>query len=184
MEEYLDILTKDGNSLGKSYLKSEVHQKGYYHNTAHVWFYTNDGEILLQQRAATKIICPLLCDVSVAGHVDAGETVEQAAIRETNEEIGLKITINDLDKIGTFNCFQSYSNGIIDNEFHHTFISEVNVPIDDLVPQRNEVEALKLIDINEFYEKLDNSSSNNHFIASNRTYYETVINAIIKKITL
>lgn len=183
MEEYLDILTKDRKPIGKKALKSEVHQKGYYHNTAHIWFYTDGGEILLQQRAATKVICPLLWDVSVAGHVDAGETIIQAAVRETKEEIGLTIFENDLYKIDVFECFQNYANKIIDNEFHHTFISKFNGVISDLVLQVNEVEALKLIKINDFFEKLERSESNNHFIASNRLYYETVINAVLKKIT-
>ena len=183
MEEYLDILTKSGKPTGEKHLKSKVHKKGYYHNIAHVWFYTDDGEILQQQRSATKVIYPLLWDVSVSGHVDAGETVVQAALRETKEEIGLSISANDLYKIGVFECFQTYPNGIIDNEFHHTFISEFTGSLGDLAPQDNEVEALKLIKIIDFFEKLELSDSNNHFIASNRLYYETVIDAILQKIT-
>ncbi|HRV55626.1 MAG TPA: NUDIX domain-containing protein, partial [Mangrovimonas sp.] len=79
MEEYLDILDKTGKPLGESYLKSVVHQKGYYHNTVHIWFYTKEGQILLAQRSFKKTICPGMWDVSVAGHVDAGETLEAAA---------------------------------------------------------------------------------------------------------
>ena len=183
MEEYLDILTKEGQPIGENALKSEVHKKGYYHNTAHIWFYSKNGEILLQQRAASKTICPLLWDVSVAGHVDAGETIIQAAIRETKEEIGLSISENDLYKIGVFKCFQSYPNGMIDNEFHHTFISEFGGTLDELNPQEDEVEDLKFITIPDFYEKLSQSDVNNHFIASNRLYYETVIEAVLKKVT-
>ena len=89
MEEYLDILDSFGNATGKTVLKSEAHKQGWFHNTAHVWFYTNDCEILLSQRAASKSIFPLLWDVSVAGHIDAGESIINGAIRETEEEIGL-----------------------------------------------------------------------------------------------
>ena len=75
MPEYIDIVTKQGIPTGKSALKSDIHTKGYYHNTAHVWLFIKDGQVLLAQRAASKLICPLLWDVSVAGHVDAGETI-------------------------------------------------------------------------------------------------------------
>ena len=98
MEEYIDIVTKSGKPTGKSATKTEIHKKGWYHNTVHIWLYTSKGEILLQQRAASKAICPLLWDVSVAGHIDAGETIESGAIREIKEEIGLKIQEDDLEK--------------------------------------------------------------------------------------
>jgi len=180
MEEYIDILNEEGIPTGESIPKSEIHQKGHYHNTAHIWFYTKSGAILLAQRAATKTICPLLWDVSVAGHIDAGETIVQAAIRETQEEIGLTIQEFDLQKIGKFPCFQSYDNGIIDNEFHHTFISELKTDINQLTPQIGEVEALKLITISNCFEKLKHSDTNNHFIPSNYKYYEFVFQTILQ----
>ena len=93
MEEYLDILDKTGKPLGESYLKSVVHQKGYYHNTVHIWFYTKEGQILLAQRSFKKTICPGMWDVSVAGHMEAGETLEAAAVREIREEIGTRIPL-------------------------------------------------------------------------------------------
>tara|TARA_R110002012_G_scaffold206357_2_gene376143 strand:+ start:69 stop:620 length:552 start_codon:yes stop_codon:yes gene_type:complete len=178
MEEHIDIVTKMGVSTGKTALKSEIHSKGYYHNTAHIWFYTKSGQILLAQRAASKTIYPLLWDVSVAGHVDAGETIKEAAIREIQEEIGLTITETDLQKIGVFPCFQSYDNGISDNEFHHTYIAKLQVPLENLKPQIGEVEALQLVTINQFKQLLENSENNLYFVASNRTYYEFVINTI------
>ncbi len=182
MEEYIDIVTKTGKPTGKSATKTEIHTKGYYHNTVHIWFYTDKGEILLAQRSAKKVICPLLWDVSVAGHIDAGETIESGAIREIKEEIGLKIQEDCLEKIGVFPCFQTYPNGIIDNEFHHTFIAKLNVDLSDLTPQKEEVEALKLVSISKFKDLLDNSDKNGHFVSSNYDYYIKVLEAITKKI--
>ena len=178
MPEYIDIVTKEGQPTGKSALKSEIHTKGHYHNTAHVWLYTNDGNILLAQRAASKLICPLLWDVSVAGHVDAGETIEDAAIREVFEEIGLNISKNQLQKIGVFECFQSYPNGIADNEFHHTFISELTIDIKNLILDLNEVESVKLVSLKKFQQLIENIGTDNHFVPSNKIYYQFILQSI------
>lgn len=177
-DEFIDIITKDGKPTGEKALKSDIHSKGFYHNTAHVWLYTIHGEILLAQRAATKSICPLLWDVSVAGHVDSGESIAYAAIREVEEEIGLVLSATDLNKIGVFECFQTYPNGITDNEFHHTFIARLNVSISELIPQKGEVEALKLVSLDAFQMLLKNIGEHNHFIPSNKSYYEFVFNSI------
>ncbi|WP_236027260.1 NUDIX hydrolase [Gelidibacter pelagius] len=177
-EEYIDILNADGSPTGKSCLKSEIHRKGYYHNTAHVWFYNAEAEILLARRAASKTICPLLWDVSVAGHVDSGETITQAAVRETYEEIGIEVTETLLDKIGIYECFQSYPNGIKDNEFHHTYMAKIDNMLNEFSLDKNEVEQVKFVTIPEFRELLKNSDANGHFISSNTPYYLEVIDAI------
>lgn len=182
MEEYIDIVTKDGKPTGKSAPKSEIHSEGYYHHTIHVWLYTKSGEILLSQRSASKEICPLLWDVSAAGHIDAGEPMINAAIREVREEIGLMIHDRDLEKIGAFECFQSYENGIVDNEFHNTFISELKVDITQLKLQQDEVEAVKLVSLEEFKVLIKHIGSDNHFVASNKQYYEFVLSTIEKKL--
>ncbi len=185
MEEYLDIVTSTGEFTNKTALKSDVHKNGWYHNTIHLWLYTDDGKILLQQRSRKKPIYPLLWDVSVAGHVDAGESFKAAVIRETKEEISLELVPNDLKKISVQLHESSYENGaILDNEFHHIYIAKLNVAVSKLVPQPNEVEALKLVSIAQFKQLLANSVNNNHFIATNTDYYELVLakinNEIIK----
>jgi isopentenyldiphosphate isomerase len=179
MDELIDIADEHGTLLGRTELKSIIHQKGYYHHTTHIWFYTKQGEILLSQRSAKKTICPLMWDVSVAGHIDAGETPEQGGIRETKEEIGIDITKEELIKIGVFECFQSYDYGIIDNEFHNTFITELKVPHSQLTPQEEEVEALKLVSFDEFESLIKNIENNgNHFVPSNKAYYEVIFEKI------
>jgi len=182
LEEYIDIVSKTGQATGKSALKSEIHKKGHYHNTVHIWFYTIKGEILLQQRAASKAIYPLLWDVSVAGHIDAGESLKSGAVREIAEEIGLIVSEDSLNKIGVFECFKKYNNGIIDNEFHHTFLTKLDAPITRLTPQKEEVEALKLVSINTFKALLKNSETNGHFVSNNKKYYEFVLSEIQKMV--
>ena len=180
MDEYIDIVTETGAQTGKVALKSEAHKNGWWHNTIHLWLYTNNGEILLQQRSHKKDIYPLLWDVSAAGHIDAGESFESAAIRETHEELGILLNPNDLKKIGVHKHASSYANGAIqDNEFHHVFIAELTVDIEDLTPQEEEVEDLKLVSF-KVLKALLTAKNNNHFVESNKDYYDFVIEKISK----
>ncbi len=183
MEEYIDIVDQQGHPIGKRATKSEIHSKGHLHNTVHLWLYTANGDVLLQQRAASKRIYPLLWDVSVAGHINAGETIEDGLIRETKEELGITVTQDQLVKIGVFESFQCYPNGITDNEFHNTFIAKTQVSISNMDIQVDEVEAIKFVSIDEFLKLLKHSKTNGHFVSSNQHYYKHVIHSIVSNIT-
>jgi isopentenyl-diphosphate delta-isomerase len=88
--ELLDIVDLDGNPTGEQRDKAEVHRLGLWHRDVHVWI--TDGErTLQQQRAWHKKIMPGAWDVAVGGHVGAGESYLQAAMRETEEELGLRL---------------------------------------------------------------------------------------------
>ncbi len=185
MDEYIDLVDENGKPTGNTALKSEAHKNGWYHNTIHLWLYTLKGEVLLQQRSHKKIIYPLLWDVSVAGHIDAGETFINALLRETKEEIGLTLDENNLDKIGIFLHESVYENGKIkDYEFHHVYSAVLNTPINTLQLQDNEVEAVKLVTLLEFEDLLSQSETNHHFVASNKLYYKHIIDALKAKLDL
>lgn len=147
MDELIDILTPDGKYTGKTALKSEAHKNGWFHATVHIWLFTSDKKILLQQRGFNKKVFPGLWDISVAGHIGAGESVLEAAKREVSEELGLTISDQELFKIGTRIHQVSHPNGIQDNEHHHVFICELKEPINKLSIQKEEVEAIQLFDL-------------------------------------
>jgi isopentenyldiphosphate isomerase len=185
LDEYIDIVTSKGEPTGNIALKSDAHKNGWYHNTIHLWLYTKQGDMLLQQRSHRKSIHPLLWDVSAAGHIDAAETFTEAAIRETKEEIGLQLLPEDLKKIGVERHESSYNNGAIqDNEFHQVFIAELKTDVQNLISQPLEVEALKLVSFKEFETLLKQSETNNHFIPTNKSYYRFVIKTIKEKLDL
>ena len=92
MEEKVDIYTPSGIPSGTTATKRQAHEKGLWHTSAHIWIYNSEGDIMLQKRSASKDTFPGLWDISVAGHISAGETPLQGALREINEEIGLDVT--------------------------------------------------------------------------------------------
>lgn len=178
MDELVDILDKQGNTTGTVMLKSEAHKKGLFHATVHVWIYNRDGELLMQKRHASKETFPDKWDVSVAGHIGAGETPLAAAIRETKEEIGLSLRASDLFKIGQHRSSVIHNKDMIDCEFNHIFLSELKVPIHDLTIQPSEVAAIKFIDINIYRESLKDFSLLKSYVPHPPDYIDMVISAI------
>lgn len=181
MDERIDILDSEGNFTGKTELKSHAHRMGLFHNTVHIWFYTSDGQILLQQRGKNKEIHPLLWDVSVAGHIGAGEAIKLAALREVEEEIGLIIYEDSLEKIGIFKSIEKHHNDLADCEFRHSFLCELKVPLEQLRKQESEVEALKLIPLLQFNNELKDLTKFS-YVPHNILYYETIYKQIRQRL--
>lgn len=182
MDELVDILSEAGEPTGTTAMKTEAHLKGLFHATVHIWFYTDNKEILIQQRGKNKDIYPLLWDVSVAGHVGAGESIEISAIREISEEIGLNVHPHQLEKIGTFKSIQKHSETLIDAEFHHTFISSLKTPLNKLKKQESEVENLALIPLAQFEKELLLADFPKKYVPHDLGYYRAVLAAIDQRL--
>lgn len=178
MDELIDILDDQGNYTGKRLMKSEAHRKGLFHPTVHIWFYTKKGEILIQQRAASKETHPLMWDVSVAGHIGAGEEMLLSALREISEEIGLEVSKTDLIKVGVFKSVKKHGDDFTDCEFHHTYICELKVALDHLIKQESEVKALTLLPLSIFTKELQENSSSKKYVPHDQLYFQTIIKAI------
>tara|TARA_R110000822_G_scaffold227690_2_gene360305 strand:- start:146 stop:697 length:552 start_codon:yes stop_codon:yes gene_type:complete len=177
MDELLDILTPEGKPTGKTALKSEAHKNGWFHATAHIWLFTSDKKILLQKRALTKKVFPGIWDISVAGHISAGEAILEGAKREALEEIGLALEDKDLIKIGTRIHQITHKNGIKDNEHHHVFIAELKVAVSSLTMQQEEVAGLELWDLTVLKET---KNLENVLLPKFHEYYLSVYDKIIK----
>jgi isopentenyldiphosphate isomerase len=120
--ELIDVLTADGASTGIVKTKPDIHRDGDWHRSAHVWIVASDRRVLLQRRALVKDTWPGLWDISVAGHVTAGESAIDAAIRETFEEIGLMIAAEELTHIGTLRYHCELRDDYVENEFHDVYL--------------------------------------------------------------
>ena len=59
------------------------------HPVVHLHLFNSRGELYLQKRSMNKDIQPGKWDTAVGGHIDYGETVEEALRREVREELGI-----------------------------------------------------------------------------------------------
>ncbi len=101
MANNIDILDEHGQQTGRQASISAALTGGLWHAGAHVVVCSQDGHIIVQKRSAAMQMNPSLLDMSCGGFVDTGETPEQAAIRETKEELGITIAASQLRPLGT-----------------------------------------------------------------------------------
>jgi len=87
-DELFDIINEKDIVIGQE-MRSVVHQRGLWHRGVHVFLFTHDGKLLVQQRSRDRIHSPLALDCSVSEHVRAGEDYYVAAIRGLKEEMGV-----------------------------------------------------------------------------------------------
>lgn len=85
--ELCDVVDSE-DRVTRSMLRTEVHVNNLVHRAVHLWIFNGRGELFLQKRSPWKINHPDLWCSSAAGHVDAGESYEEAGHREMREEIG------------------------------------------------------------------------------------------------
>jgi isopentenyldiphosphate isomerase/intracellular septation protein A len=87
--EWIPLVDENGMVIGKA-TRTEVHRApGKLHPVIHLHLINSKGEIYLQKRSMLKDTFPGKWDTSVGGHVDLGETIEQALVRETDEELNI-----------------------------------------------------------------------------------------------
>jgi isopentenyldiphosphate isomerase len=88
-EEILEIVDRQGNTVGTA-PRSEIHgNPSMLHKVVHVLVFNEAGELLLQKRSMNKDVAPGKWDTSVGGHVPSGEDLITAAKREMEEELGI-----------------------------------------------------------------------------------------------
>ena len=91
--EIFDITDTNGIPPGETVTRSEAHDKGVPHRTAHIWIVRKEKgnyQVLLQKRSADKESFPGMYDTSSAGHIQAGDGPLESAQRELFEELGIR----------------------------------------------------------------------------------------------
>ena len=87
--EIFDIVDDSDEVMGSA-SRNEVHKRGLKHRSVHLLIFNKQGSVLLQKRSMEKDTFPGTWESSVSGHVDSGETYDEAVIRESWEELGVE----------------------------------------------------------------------------------------------
>ncbi|MFJ5778349.1 NUDIX hydrolase [Streptomyces sp. NPDC093094] len=87
-DEILDIVDEHDRVVGRR-PRGEVYAEGLRHRCVFVQARDAQGRIFVHRRTADKLVFPSLYDMFVGGVVGAGETYDDAALREAEEELGV-----------------------------------------------------------------------------------------------
>ena len=88
-QEIFPIVDESGKITGSA-TRGECHSGSkLLHPVVHLHVFNSKGDIYLQRRPGWKDIQPGKWDTAVGGHIDYGETPEEALRREVREELGI-----------------------------------------------------------------------------------------------
>ena len=163
--EYFDVLTPEGEPAGFKKERHQVHKDGDWHGASRIWLMrskklgdgTRKPQVLLQQRSPEKDSYPGMWDVSAAGHVSAGGNYLETAVRETEEEIGVKLEPKELAflfSLRSETVWSYHGETYNDREFHWVYLVKKNVDPARLVLQKEEVAQVRWVDASELYREL------------------------------
>ncbi len=92
LEELFDVVDEQDRVTGQA-ARRVVHANGWRHRAVHVLVFNRAGKVFLHQRSMAKDLFPGMWDSSCAGHVGAGEDYDTTAVRELEEELGIRLSV-------------------------------------------------------------------------------------------
>ena len=178
--ELIDVLDENGIFTGEVLPRSEIHKKGLWHRAIVVAIINENNQILLQQRSENKEKNAGMWDISVAGHISAGQDALSAAAREINEEVsvvlGYRTEIKDFRYMYCFRKEEKFREDFIERQFYDFFILRTS-GIDDktLYFQKEEVQAVKFVDLPQIQKMIEE-----HVIVERPEVYKVLTNYLFR----
>lgn len=143
-QEYFPLVNEEGKTIGKATRKECHSGSKMLHPVVHLHIFNDNGDLYLQKRSMRKDIQPGKWDTAVGGHIDYGESVEEALRREVREELG----VTDFSPVMiTSYIFES----AIEKELVNTFRTVYNGPFN---PDPEELDGGRFWAIDEILESI------------------------------
>lgn len=141
MNKPIQIVDQKGQSVGVAKSPFMAIRAGQIRLLARVVITDGNGRYLLQKRDKDMRMYPDCWDTSAAGHVDEGETVQQAGSRELFEEIGLNVPLSLIYEYYDELYIRRYD--MTFKSYSYVYGGQFDGNINDLVLQEKEVAAVK-----------------------------------------
>lgn len=132
--ELWDIYDEYRQKTQKNHERGKPMKSGDYHLVVHIWITNDKGQYLIQKRQSWKEGYPDTWDCAAAGSAVAGDSSKEAAVRETMEEIGVRIEEKDLEPLFSI----KFSRG-----FDDIYLVRKNISLTELKLQEEEVADAK-----------------------------------------
>ncbi|SIR04808.1 isopentenyl-diphosphate Delta-isomerase [Maribacter ulvicola] len=123
MKEEQVILVNESNEQIGTMAKMEAHEKAVLHRAFSVFITNDSGDIMLQQRAASKYHSPLLWTNTCCSHQRVGESNIEAGKRRLQEEMGFQA---ELKELFSFIYKAPFDNGLTEHEYDHVMLGSFN----------------------------------------------------------
>ena len=154
--EYLDVVDENNKFTNEVKSRRLVHEKGLWHREIAVWIIKDKNKVLMQKRAATKKLDPNKWALT-AGHIDAGEPIIKAAIREVSEELGIEnLGPSNFKLIHVQKCKYNKNRTVINNHFKYIYVLQTPLEENEFIIQKEELSEIKYLELN----KLKNIQKN------------------------
>ncbi|MCH5272928.1 MAG: NUDIX domain-containing protein [Lachnospiraceae bacterium] len=133
MKEYWDLYDAAGRFTKETLLRGEPVPKERYHKVVHIWVRNSNDELLIQKRSDKVTWKPGAWAVT-SGSVVSGEDEIIAALREMEEELGLKVLPEELRFLF---CMRRR------DTFCYVYLVKADIPVGELTLQEAEVADAK-----------------------------------------
>lgn len=154
--EFFNIVDNNGKIIGKESRDICHNGSKILHPVVHIHILNSKKQLLLQKRKSNKDIQPGKWDTSIGGHIQAGESINQALIREAKEEINADI---NLDKIIPLKIYIFESE--IEKEYVYSFIYFFSGKI---IFQKSEIDKVKFFSKNKIFKLIAKGRTTPNFI--------------------
>jgi isopentenyldiphosphate isomerase len=159
-DEIIDVFDDLGRHIGTK-PRAAVHRDGDWHqvfNSLVVRLDREEPAVLLQLRGTASRAFPNLLDLTVGGHLLAGEPPLMGGVREFEEELGVEVTPDDLVFLGVRRNVLVDSEGMVHRELIHVFLVLDDRPLEAYRLQAGEVAGLFECSVTGLLAALDASS--------------------------